>query len=102
MEVVSLHELSSVYENNIFPEVQKCQFSWKFFFKFYTLHYTTQILYFGNSRYPFCKFLLVKSQRLVNIEAILRELEVLSRFIIGGHNRNIIRYADYTMMIGDT
>ncbi len=35
-------------------------------------------------------------------EAILRELEILPGFIIGGHNLNNIRYADDTVLIADT
>ncbi|MGX9987587.1 reverse transcriptase domain-containing protein [Soonwooa purpurea] len=35
-------------------------------------------------------------------EAILRELEDLPGFIIGGHNLNNIRYADDTVLIADT
>lgn len=33
---------------------------------------------------------------------ILRELEVLSRYIIGSHNLHNIRYADDTVLIADT
>lgn len=35
-------------------------------------------------------------------EAIVRELEVVPGFVIGGHNLNSIRYADVTVLIADT
>lgn len=34
-------------------------------------------------------------------EAVLRELEVLLRFVIGGHNLNNIRYVDDIVLIAD-